>query len=522
MCKIIIVDDEKLLRQGFLHMTDWAAHGFQVIGEAANGSEALQLIADTHPDIVVTDIRMPVMNGIELTRIIKEKFPAIQVIILSSYNDFDYVRETLTLGALDYVLKPKMEYKELLNLLQKAKQKISLFNTESPKKLEPSREQSDNLRQLFLKNLVSNKHLDQIDTIRENLQLYALDLKETGMFILYLIFDRNIGTLEYQQIETVLQTALGTSAKPCSFLYNDQSYGVILNDIPNEPSGRDGLCRQLLEHVQRNYGLGLWIIISDPFDGFQNIQPNFHRLFQLSQFCFYFNCNRMLRNSDIPHCLSIVDFDTKALDNAIEKLDFTGLYEQMKTVPEEKIASGTYIDPYVLKKFFIEGCFNLIRKLNELRLGSEAIAQKKFSYFKNLEVARSYSELLQILQEILGEIEQNLFIAKESSSPIIRRIIGYIMQNYTSEISLNSVAQIFHLNKSYLCELFKQQTGENFNDFLVTVRIEKAKQLLRDPEHNIGTVCNLVGYSNPSYFGQVFKNIVGLTPSEYSKQYMTH
>ena len=198
-------------------------------------------------------------------------------------------------------------------------------------------------------------------------------------------------------------------------------------------------------------------------------------------------------------------------------MDLNGLYEQIKSIPEERIATGTYIEPYILKKFFTESCFHLIHKLNELRLGSEAITQKKFTFFKNLEAASSYGELLRILKEILCEIEQSALTVKTSYSPVIRRIVDYVKQNYAADISLNSVAKLFHLNKSYLCQLFKQQTGENFNDYLVAIRIEKAKELLREPEHNVYTVGNLVGYFNPSYFGHVFKNVVGMTPTEYSK-----
>lgn len=123
MYKVIIVDDEKLLRQGFIHMTDWAKIGIEIVGDVANGIEALNLIEQARPDIVVTDVRMPGMDGIELTRIIKDKYPGVEVIVLSSFNEFEYVKESLQLGALDYILKPKMQYTDLLAALEKAKER---------------------------------------------------------------------------------------------------------------------------------------------------------------------------------------------------------------------------------------------------------------------------------------------------------------------------------------------------------------------------------------------------------------
>lgn|GEM_PF-1054842 len=124
IAKVIIVDDERLLRRGFIHMTNWIDEGFEIAGEAANGLEALRLIEACEPQIVVTDIKMPHMNGIELTRKIKERYAEqIQVVVLSSFNDFEYVKEMLKLGAVDYVLKPQMQFPELLASLKKAREK---------------------------------------------------------------------------------------------------------------------------------------------------------------------------------------------------------------------------------------------------------------------------------------------------------------------------------------------------------------------------------------------------------------
>ncbi len=511
MCKILIVDDEKLLRQGFIHMTDWSEHGFQIAGEASNGSEALRRIEETHPDIVVTDIRMPVMDGVELTRIIKTRFPAIQVIILSSYNDFDYVRETLKLGALDYLLKPKMEYKELLNLLEKARQTITALEDRSVQETALSEVRLEHLRHIFLKNLVSNAHPER-SAIQENLKRLRLDLDESDLLLFYILFDRNIDTMEYCGIETDLKASFGASLAAGPLLYDDQSYVLLLQSpSPDDPA------RQIIVQLQRDYGVNLWVIAGEPFAGFENLHPNFQRLLELSRFCFYEEHNKMLKSVALPDCVSAVEFDPKKLNPALEKLDFNALYAQVAALPEGAIAAGQYIDPYTLKKFFSEVCYYLIHKLNELKLDSEEVNQKKFTYFKNLETAHHYHELLRIFRAILAEIGTFAAAQKESRSPLIRRIIDYIQQNYADDISLNSVAKCFHLNKSYLCQLFKQQTGENFNNYLMALRIEKAKELLREPEHNVYSAGIGVGYSNPSYFGQVFKNAVGMTPSEYGK-----
>ena len=123
--KLLIVDDEALLRQGIMNMTDWHDHNIEIIGDAANGEEAIGLLHRNVPDILLTDIRMPGKNGIELIRYVKKHMPEIQVIVLSSFSDFEYVRESLTMGALDYILKPKMTAEDLLAVFERAKKNIS-------------------------------------------------------------------------------------------------------------------------------------------------------------------------------------------------------------------------------------------------------------------------------------------------------------------------------------------------------------------------------------------------------------
>ena len=123
-CKILVVDDEFIMRQGIKHMIDWEKEGFQVIGQASNGQEALEIIKENPPDIIISDIVMPQIDGIELTKFIQANYPQIQIIILSSFSDFEYVKSSFQYGAVDYILKPSLNPTELLKTLQKASSKI--------------------------------------------------------------------------------------------------------------------------------------------------------------------------------------------------------------------------------------------------------------------------------------------------------------------------------------------------------------------------------------------------------------
>ena len=133
LCRTLIVDDEMLIRQGIKHYINWEEEGFQIIGEASNGQEALELIELMNPHIILTDIVMPIMGGEELTRIVKTKYPHIEIIILSSFGEFEYVRSTFQSGVVDYILKPKLNSQELLNVLKKAVNRIPLFHLKENK-----------------------------------------------------------------------------------------------------------------------------------------------------------------------------------------------------------------------------------------------------------------------------------------------------------------------------------------------------------------------------------------------------
>ncbi|KUP21949.1 hypothetical protein AWJ19_05915 [Paenibacillus sp. DMB5] len=127
LCKIVVVDDEMLVRQGIIHLLDWEGEGFQIVGEASNGREAFELIESQRPHIILTDIVMPVMDGEELIRLVKGMYPEIEVIVLSSFSEFEYVRSTFQSGVADYILKPRLEAASLLAVLKKTAQRIPVL-----------------------------------------------------------------------------------------------------------------------------------------------------------------------------------------------------------------------------------------------------------------------------------------------------------------------------------------------------------------------------------------------------------
>ncbi|MBV6713893.1 response regulator transcription factor [Paenibacillus chitinolyticus] len=524
MYKVIIVDDEKLLRQGFIHMVDWSQYGFEIIGEASDGLEALELVNKYSPDIVVTDIRMPGMDGIELTRRLRNERPDIQIIVLSSYNDFDYVKETLQLGASDYILKPKMQYTDLVAAMDKAMNK----KTAAGHLVLPVR-QNQASEKAFLKNLITTQSLST-EAVKQQLDQYQIHLQEESLCCVLIqleppTINDTTGIMEAfdfdeakEAIVTRLQSKFPALAGSCCFSPGEGQLILLCNIEAGTPANAwIGDIAQQIPGVQRG---AYWVFVSGIFSGFDGISAAYARLQALSPYRFYQSPGSCLYEQDFLHRVAALDLTLKHFNESIEKLEISGLYERLEASVTARLAEGCYVEPFAVKNGFIEACYYIIHHLEEMNVEIHELNSRKMMYFKNLERSQNLEECFLHLRGVLEDIQSFAQASRNMNyHTTIQSIVIYMQCNYHEDISLQSVAEQFHLNKSYLSQLFKQQTSENFNTYLAQIRITKAKELLRQPGHNINKVCEATGFTNPSYFGQVFKKIVGMKPSEYSKLY---
>ncbi|WP_248924307.1 response regulator transcription factor [Paenibacillus hamazuiensis] len=393
MTSIIIVDDEKLLRKGFIHMTDWLSHGYKIVGEAGNGEEALQLVKALGPDVVVTDIRMPGMDGVQLIREIKSAYPQIEVIVLSSYSDFPYVKESLQLGAADYILKASMSFDEVLQALDKATGK---------------------------RNAPDSGHAPQL---------------------------HNKGA-----------EASGTAADSSAAFYEK---------VP----GADRLNRASSVQARPPLPSASW--------NWKDIRP-------------------------------YVDIG-----------DLDALYESVYGAAVRQISQGNAPEPYHLQKNLVELVYMIIHKLDEAGWNPDELQRSKLAHFRKMETAGHFDECMEAFRKALNEIAEFLTASgylASAYSPTVKAVVSHLHQNYADpELSLGETAKKFHLNKSYLSQLFKQQTGVNFQNYVTRIRIDKAKELLKQNEP-VSEVCAAVGIDNISYFSQLFKRWAGVSPSDYARE----
>jgi two-component system response regulator YesN len=521
MYKILVVDDEKLLRQGLIHLTNWAEHGYMITGEAANGVEALQFIKANRPDMVITDIVMPVMNGIDFIKKLRENGDSLPVIIASSYSEFQYVREALQLGAVDYLLKPEIDPPGLLQVLERAKSKVEQNPGVSGDG--PSRDEMY-LEQLFLNLLIS----DSMDkgTFFSSISQYNLRLSDENLQLILLCPERAAGWPDVKanyppaSIKKTIRECFHPEWTPFIFFSSEGIITLVLNASAAQDRKVETACLQVVHQISSPENGAYVAVLSQTYCGIEKTREIYNQTLPVAQFRFYGHSQSLLKAPDYKENIEAPVTDYKQLAALLETFAFEGLYDYIEDYIDSNLEKKRYFDPYELKKMLTEVFNYLLFYLSEQGLELTEVKEDRFHYIKMIENARSMPELLQGFKNITDKVaEISHQVGANRYSELITGVMKYIHGNFSENISLSTAASRLHVNKNYLCELFKKQTGENFSDYLTKVRLDQAKEMLKTGRLSIAGVGERVGYPNPSYFVQLFKKRLGMTPLEYRNLY---
>lgn len=508
--KVFLVDDEFLQRELVKKVIDWKTLGMEIIGEAEDGEEALEKVRELHPDILVMDINIPYIDGIEVSKRIKEKLPDTQIIILTAYGEFEYAKEAISLGAVSFVLKP-VNPEELTCELEKC-----------------------------------GKNLENIWRQRKSLQKMQkkIDRKEREQFLLEQI--SGIGTpKEEEQIFSIL----GFSGK--------SEFAMLII----RPEGRDKK-KNIAEEIEE--------MIQDYFQEYEVVAMNQATLFvlfkdtemeyQLRLLCTYLQDN-MNQNGEFSGGVSRVHSRKKGLREAYQEAYAAG----KKGLCERRIV---IYEPVNIGDFLRAVAYDPQRLLVHLRKGEYAEFQKNVRFFfgkmerENIlpqaayyvamdimvhfslymsELGVDFSGRAEVNQRVLlelfesgrvPEMEQNLLAFLEEGCVLIERYKmpstrkkvqdakKFIDENFGRfDMSLNLVAEEIKVNASYLSNIFKKECGCSLSKYITSVRLETAKKWMNTwPEKTLMEISEAVGYGDVYYFSKNFKNYFGITPSKYQEE----
>ncbi|MHA6482052.1 response regulator [Paenibacillus sp. strain BS8-2] len=516
-CKVLIVDDEILIRQGIKHFMDWEQEGFHIVGEASNGLEALERIVELRPHIVITDIVMPVMDGEELTRQIKGQYPEIEIIILSSFGEFDYVRSTFQSGVADYILKPKLDLNHLLTVLKMTAERIPSLGGKSK---EVTNDGINNSIDRRIDRLMSGYEVEfqqeELRSVFPHPDFVLLGFDSRGL--------ESGKTISNERIGELLTEGFGRDAGSTLVMRQLSSEGPIRALLINI---NKLLVDKLIEAANiaalslKASGIAVPIAITAPFSELTELHATYNgSLLKLLRFAFYLPQQALLSEGSLPPVAPQAEsFHLNRFTEEIKRGYFQQAFDYLRSHATAMAADYT-TDVFEFKSFLGNVIFNITVLLGNMAYDVQELEKGKYRHFKAVEDARSASEAMACLEGYIGEAEA--CISDKASLPgnaNMKKLLDYIHEHYAEPLNLTDMAKHFHFNPSYLSSYFSAHNNEGFVDYLHKVRIEKAEELLRKGDAMISEISGMVGYSDHSYFCKVFKKSTGLSPSRYRRQF---
>jgi two-component system response regulator YesN len=534
MIKVLLVEDEKIIRIGIKMMIPWEEHGFEWIGGAEDGLEALAMIEQHRPDLIITDLMMPKMSGLELIQMLK-KNPLFhgRVIVLSNYDDYELVRDAMKLGAVDYLLKLTLKPEELLEVLNKAV--IELTAEKEAKEIHRMntivlRESLLQSRKNFLKELLHDDLLLEKGIVAKAQKL-NVTFGNAPSFLLYLTLDQvdkivNTGKWADKQllifsIQNIISEIINEFSQAEFTEIGFHDYVIILPE-----SNKNGtehrklqLAKQISSMLKIYLDLDVSVLISGVFNGLHLAREVFVTCKNAAEMRFYHS------EPMIAHAREIV-FD----HILIVKLNLS-IQEKLKKSAQSGDTNGLlmgfdgFLDTAGKERFHP----SLVRKMALLAIeewetaGADTKQPKVLSepYKKRLIKAETLGEFKDaFVNAVLALSENELTLSSKKYRKEIRDVIDYMLKNLDQKITLGMMANHVNMNESYLTRLFKLEMGKTIIHFLNDLRMEKAQGLLKNPDLSVKRVSELVGIPDPLYFNRIFNKVHGQSPTDFKKNYM--
>ncbi|QXE02839.1 response regulator transcription factor [Terribacillus sp. DMT04] len=487
LCKTLIVDDEILIRQGIKHYIDWEKEGFTIVGEASNGQEALEMIDIFDPHIVITDVVMPIMDGEALTKAVKEKYPHIGLIVLSSFSEFNYVRSAFQNGVVDYILKPKLNAESLLNALRQAAGQLGDMELNRNEKHEQTL--NEKLRKLYEGNDISIESETAARFPDSVFQVISYKNKaDQGTAPIFSAIEELGGSLTTLLSTPDYYVYLWNGRKP---LVKDNFSGLLKSDI---------------------------VCSTNAFHKLFELKDKQKELVKLEKYQFFFPDSTFLSESTLPPLGERRVFQLDYFIDACKRDNFREAFSYLDKHVEQ-MAHDYQQDVDEYKAFLNNILFNLMVLLGNLNYQTEVLQAKKYAYFQRISQAADVYTANDTVKSFLTDAEGVVKTEKEQGH--MRKLTDYIKAHYHESLSLSDIAQHFHFSSSYLSNYFSTHSKEGFSEYLNRIRIEAAIALLRQNDIPISKVSEQVGFSDHSYFCRVFKKQTGYSPSQYRRKRIT-
>ena len=543
MLKIFLAEDEVVVRETIKRMIPWEELGFELVGEAADGEMALPLLIRQQPDLLITDIKMPFMDGLTLARLAKKEIPGLKVVILSGYDDFNYAKQAIGIGVEDYLLKP-ITKNALIERLSEIRSRYEHEKTQKEYYEKFQREMQayeKNSSRDFFEALVGGS-MDMMEVYKRAEKL-GLDIVAEAYNVL--IFTMNCdedfsgqrdeySSWEAESLE-LLENFFAGHSSAMLFRSNIFSYGVLLKGQRETIEENTRACvDEIRKILSRQDGRREWFLaVGQSVERLSQIQKSYHtasrafsqRYLYDENILYYDEMETMEHpggQAETEDNAYLQKVDVNALNPAIlQKFLSNGLQEETENfvkdyfyaIGQEPMESLVFRNYVILNVRF--SVISFIKGLgcdtNEMESADteEVLAESG----KNMESAIAYAK--KMISQAIEIRDQN---SGNKNRSILKTAVDFIDSHYMDEeISLNTVANVANVSSNHFSALFSQNMGQTFIEYLTSLRMNKAKELLRCTGMRSSEIAGEIGYKDAHYFSYLFKKIQGMTPSDYRK-----
>ncbi|WHY21763.1 response regulator [Paenibacillus sp. G2S3] len=539
MYKLMIVEDEPLIRTGLKHYFAWEELGVHSIIEAENGKEGMATALREKPDLVITDIRMPEMNGLQMIEQIRNLLPDTLFIILTGFNDFEYAQKAIKLGNVHAFLLKPLEYEESLLVIQECMSKLQLKRQD---RLKRSNLEGAQLVKLLLEeehSVIDDAVIHELCNFNSNYYLY-LPFVLTGIPMRETRTPSTLWMREYAEkfIHNAVDEYLHASTPHSIFTYSSKTklYGLI---VLGSPSSTDNFplqaqvqtrIDQYLKTLTLEHHLGLYLVIGKTTESPAQINALLHEsdrmLYQrfYKRDCRLFYVPQWIENSNSlkPSLIQLDENDKKRMISCIESSNEIETLQLMHRLAQDILSKTDVASPDYWLAFLQEIISVIIRFANKNHIHIEGVYSEKLL---NLTFVDDFDSL-ETLFDWLGRWMIHLGIVyteglthnHQQDVIIFEHIKSFIKENIDQEVTLQMVADRFFYNPSYLSRLFKRKLDKNYMRFVTEIRMEYAQECLKKPEILVTDVCTMCGYKSYKHFVKTFRSITNMTPSDYRKQ----
>lgn len=516
--KLLIADDEILTRKGLISSIDWKSLGIRQIFQADDGIRALHIAKLHEPDIILSDIRMPRLNGIELVEKLSALLPDSSIIFMSGYSDKEYLKAAIRLNAIDYVEKPLNPDEVRATVAEAIKRRQQILHSRRNEDL-LSMENASRLALLLTKPYKDNQK--KIEQLTEKLSLCPAP---GDCFITYIVKLKTDDPVLIKDVRENLDGYL-KNFHMCSFYIRMHAiYHVFHITGSKIPSGL-ALSSIDLFFKEQFQPFGLFFISrGKTVTGIAKAYSSYASAVFTMQSSFFFSSGTLLTPEDlVPSSVVFsntadIEQETNLFSEALAAKDREECRRFLDNL-HEKYRKNCQFLPNQIKDIYYRLFSALHDSRNKLKLPvSSPGSDSNNSIIEFLENCFTYEELHQSLSERTELLFQQLdsYVPEDNTIFMIK---DYIAGHYGSDLlSIKEISAHVHLSASYVCTYFKAQTGQTLNQYLTEYRMERAKQLLEDARYQIADISSRVGYSNGNYFSKSFKKFTGLTPSKYREE----